>query len=92
MDVAAQGPLALRATPHLGLVLFASSIVYGYRDVWPLMTYKLDPVDAHEGTILWTKIVLLLVGGIIVPLIMPRSHHLIKYEVRIYESSVLRGR
>ena len=30
--------------------------VYAYRDVWPLMTFTLEPADRTEGELLWYKV------------------------------------
>lgn len=30
--------------------------VYAYRDVWPLMTFTLQPADSAEGDLLWAKV------------------------------------
>ncbi|THH30400.1 hypothetical protein EUX98_g3808 [Antrodiella citrinella] len=59
---------------HLVCVLLASWILYFYRDVWPLCTFTLSPVDADEGWLIWTKVAVLSVAAVIVPLFMPRQH------------------
>ncbi|VDB86203.1 unnamed protein product [Peniophora sp. CBMAI 1063] len=61
------------ASPHLTLILLTGFAVYAYRNVWPLMTYTLNPVDS-EGALLWVKITLLGVAGIVIPLITPRRY------------------
>ncbi|VDB89903.1 unnamed protein product [Peniophora sp. CBMAI 1063] len=74
LNIVAEAPLARTAAPHLVLILLASSAVYGFRDIWPLMTYTLRPVDAQAGALLWVKIALLAVAGIVIPLIVPRQY------------------
>ncbi|KAG6908669.1 hypothetical protein DXG01_003683 [Tephrocybe rancida] len=48
--------------------------IYGYRDLLPLSTYTELPLDISEGWILWTKIGLLALSGLVVPVSMPRHH------------------
>ncbi|KZV63334.1 P-loop containing nucleoside triphosphate hydrolase protein [Peniophora sp. CONT] len=74
LNIVAQAPLARTAAPHLVLILLASCAVYGVRDIWPLMTYTLRPLDAREGTLLWIKITLIALAGIIIPLTVPRQY------------------
>lgn len=45
------------------------------------MTYVLSPVDAHEGPVLWIKITILTIGGIVIPGIMPWQYVPVNYEV-----------
>ncbi|EKM56938.1 uncharacterized protein PHACADRAFT_208107 [Phanerochaete carnosa HHB-10118-sp] len=56
---------------HLSLVTFAILAVYAYRDVWPLMTFALQPKDGHEGVFLWTKLALAAFVGAIEPMFEP---------------------
>ncbi|KAI1790046.1 P-loop containing nucleoside triphosphate hydrolase protein [Ganoderma leucocontextum] len=55
------------------LVLLAAWAVYAYRDIWPLATYDLTPIDGPEGSLLWVKIGLLTLAAIVLPLISPRQ-------------------
>ena len=66
---------------HLVVVLLAAWAVYIYRDVWPLATYTLRPLDEDEGVIMWIKLLVLTVAAIIVPLSMPRRFSPIDPEV-----------
>ncbi|THU88444.1 P-loop containing nucleoside triphosphate hydrolase protein [Dendrothele bispora CBS 962.96] len=59
---------------HLNTVLFATFCVYVYRDVYPLITYALIPVDKHEGSLLWAKIAVLTFTAVFVPLLIPRQY------------------
>ena len=72
--LAAQRTRAAVASAHLSSLLFITFSVYAYRDVWPLLTFTLVPADAWEGTLLWVKIGLLALAGIVVPLITPRQY------------------
>ena len=38
------------------MVTVAVLAVYAYRDVWPLMTFTLHPIDSAEGDLLWAKV------------------------------------
>ncbi|KAI0918361.1 hypothetical protein AcV5_002367 [Taiwanofungus camphoratus] len=72
--MAAKPWLSRLVSRHLALVLFLSWAVYVYRDIWPLATFTLAPVDAAEGGILWAKIGLLTAAAVVVPLCMPRQY------------------
>ncbi|VDC03809.1 unnamed protein product [Peniophora sp. CBMAI 1063] len=74
LNITAHASRAQTAGLHLVLVLLASCAAYGFRDIWPLMTYTLRPLDAGEGALLWLKISLLALAGIIIPLISPRQY------------------
>ena len=54
------------------IILLAMWAVYAYRDIWPLATYDLAPIDGGEGNLLWAKIGLLTLAAIVLPLISPR--------------------
>ncbi|KAF7965838.1 hypothetical protein HWV62_41236 [Athelia sp. TMB] len=62
------------ASNHLALVLFVTFAVYACRDLWPLATFTESPVDINEGTLLWAKISLLGLTGVVIPLVKPRVH------------------
>ncbi|KAJ3801154.1 hypothetical protein GGU11DRAFT_770568 [Lentinula aff. detonsa] len=59
---------------HLNIVLLAALCVYLYRDVYPLITFTLEPKDLSEGGILWAKIGLLTILGVVIPLAIPRPY------------------
>ena len=61
-------------TRHNNFVLFIALVVYVYRDIWPLATYTLNPVDGSEGALLWTKLVVLFTTAVIIPLVVPRQY------------------
>ena len=60
-----------------------------YRDVWPLCTFTLTPVDAAEGWLLWSKVALLIVAAVIIPLVMPRLHTPIDAEVSSFSTQIV---
>ncbi|THU87009.1 P-loop containing nucleoside triphosphate hydrolase protein [Dendrothele bispora CBS 962.96] len=59
---------------HLEIVLLVPLGIYVYRDIFPLGTYTLEPVDACEGNYLWTKISMLVFIAIVLPLFTPREY------------------
>lgn len=60
-----------RQANTLFLISFA---VFGYRDLYPLATFDLTPLDFEEGWIVWVKIALLFALGIVIPLAIPRRY------------------
>lgn len=66
--------LSNRATRHNNLLLLLTFGVYAYRDIWPLATYFLEPVDGAEGKYLWAKISILAVTSIVIPLCIPSAY------------------
>ncbi|KAH9986083.1 hypothetical protein BJV74DRAFT_845474 [Russula compacta] len=62
------------ASFHLSSLLLITFSVYAYRDIWPLLTFTLLPADGWEGTLLWKKIGILAVAGVLIPLFMPRQY------------------
>ncbi|PVG02126.1 hypothetical protein CPB86DRAFT_772767 [Serendipita vermifera] len=61
------------AKNHLVTLLLATWGIYIYRDLWPLATYTLHPIDPNHWTT-WTAIGLLTVVGIFVPFLMPHEY------------------
>ncbi|KZT06271.1 P-loop containing nucleoside triphosphate hydrolase protein [Laetiporus sulphureus 93-53] len=74
LSVATNAQLSKLATRHLALVLLLVWGVYVYRDIWPLATYSLTPVDAAEGGLLWAKFSVLSFAAVFVPLLVPRQY------------------
>ncbi|KAH9886263.1 P-loop containing nucleoside triphosphate hydrolase protein [Cubamyces lactineus] len=64
----------IRAFNHASTILAVAWGVYMYRDVWPLATIYLAPEDAPEGVVMWIKLGLLSLSGVIVPLLSPRKY------------------
>lgn len=61
-------------TRHLVLLLTATVFVYTYRDLWPMATYTLDPIDAALSPFIWIEVTILGIAGIFVPLCIPRQY------------------
>ncbi|KAH8835448.1 hypothetical protein DL96DRAFT_1730898 [Flagelloscypha sp. PMI_526] len=59
---------------HMNTVLLSSLGLYCVRDVYPLLTYTLEPLDGNEGALLWAQIGLLTIACIVVPLFIPRRY------------------
>ncbi|KAI0768312.1 P-loop containing nucleoside triphosphate hydrolase protein [Trametes elegans] len=59
---------------HLTLSLVVAWGVYVYRDLWPLATTDDGPADIAEGAILWSRLGLLTLGGVVIPLLVPRTY------------------
>ena len=45
--------------------------LYIYRDIWPLMVFNRHPADEAEGSLLYTKIALIVFVGVVEPLFEP---------------------
>lgn len=56
---------------HLSMVLLSVFAVYAYRDIWPLLTFTLRPLDEAEGRVLWVKVALAGLAGILAPVLEP---------------------
>ena len=65
--------LASTASKHLTLVALVFFGVYVRRDIWPLATFALRPLDEAQGTLLWVKIALIAFIGVIEPLVEPKA-------------------
>jgi hypothetical protein len=78
-------PYASVASFHLSSILLITFSVYAYRDIWPLLTFTLSPADGREGSLLWAKVSLLAVAGVVIPLVtVPRRmSHSIPRPVRL---------
>ncbi|KAK7681700.1 hypothetical protein QCA50_015047 [Cerrena zonata] len=74
LSVVTKLPRSRVATRHLNIVLLVPLVVYGYRDVWPLVTYDLSPADGVEGKTLWIKIACMAFAAIFLPLFAPRQY------------------
>ncbi|CCM06744.1 uncharacterized protein FIBRA_09038 [Fibroporia radiculosa] len=74
VTVLAKPATTVIASRHLNAVLLTAWVVYMYRDVWPLVTFTLTPMDGEEGRFLWAKVVTLTFGAVMVPLLVPRRY------------------
>ncbi|KAG8830089.1 hypothetical protein FRC17_005452 [Serendipita sp. 399] len=61
------------AKNHLNVLFSSALLVYLYRDVWPLATFTLHPVDPHHWTT-WTSIALLILVAVVIPVSMPHEY------------------
>ncbi|EKM51069.1 uncharacterized protein PHACADRAFT_199901 [Phanerochaete carnosa HHB-10118-sp] len=62
---------ALTLSPHLTVIACTIFATYAYRDIWPLMTYKLRPQDESEGKLVWAKVALAAWAGFLSPILEP---------------------
>ncbi|KAH9028059.1 ABC transporter type 1, transmembrane domain-containing protein [Lactarius deliciosus] len=74
MTLTARRVRASVASFHLSSLLLGTFSVYAYRDIWPLLTFTLSPVDAWEGALLWVRIGLLAFVAIVIPLLVPYQY------------------
>ncbi|KAH9028057.1 hypothetical protein EDB83DRAFT_2543807 [Lactarius deliciosus] len=74
MTVTARRVRASVASFHLSSLLLGTFSVYAYRNIWPLLTFTLSPVDAWEGALLWVRIGLLAFAAIVIPLLVPYQY------------------
>jgi hypothetical protein len=65
---------AKTASRHVASILLVVLGLYAYRDIWPLGTYTLTPLDEKEGFFLWSRVTLLVFAGVVVPLVMPNQY------------------
>ncbi|KAJ6521925.1 P-loop containing nucleoside triphosphate hydrolase protein [Mycena vulgaris] len=62
------------AVKHLNTLLAATFGVYFYRDIFPLATFTIAPMDLSEGRLLWFKVITLFTVSGIIPLAIPRQY------------------
>ncbi|KAF7377837.1 hypothetical protein MSAN_00207200 [Mycena sanguinolenta] len=62
------------ATKHLHTVLLSTFIVYFCRDIFPLATFALKPMDLREGKLLWPKVTVLFGVSVVIPIFIPRQY------------------
>ncbi|KAF8214920.1 P-loop containing nucleoside triphosphate hydrolase protein [Mycena galopus ATCC 62051] len=63
-----------RLIRHANYILLLVFCVYVYRDLVPLATFTGVPADLDEGWRLWTKIALLFITAVIIPMFTPRQY------------------
>lgn len=74
MAVSTPSKIANVVNTHLICVLLGTWVVYGYRDIYPLGTFTLEPLDLHEGWLMWTKLAILTFAAVIVPSFVPTQY------------------
>lgn len=85
-------PLGHHAFAHASLLLAVTWGAYMYRNVWPLATLTESPADLAEGKVLWAKVALLFLGGVVLPLLTPRQYIPLNAKVRVFLFLLRRGR
>ncbi|EJC97739.1 P-loop containing nucleoside triphosphate hydrolase protein [Fomitiporia mediterranea MF3/22] len=60
------------ASLQLAFVLFMDFFVYFVLDVWPCAELRPKPFDPADEPTTWVRVALLTLGGVIIPLVMPR--------------------
>ncbi|VDC01970.1 unnamed protein product [Peniophora sp. CBMAI 1063] len=81
LDIAAGFAVARLASAHLVTVLLLAFALYAVRDLWPLVTFTLQPIDGYEGPLLWIQVALLGIAGVLVPLCIPRQYVPVEGEI-----------
>ncbi|CAL1696193.1 unnamed protein product [Somion occarium] len=74
LSIACKPTVARSAIRHLCSILLVVFAVFFYRDMWPLCTTHLRPVDDGEGVALWIHLGVLTFAAAIVPLMIPRQY------------------
>ncbi|KAH7903537.1 ABC transporter type 1, transmembrane domain-containing protein [Hygrophoropsis aurantiaca] len=59
---------------HLSILLLAIFAIFVARDIFPLATFTTQPEDIGEGWVLWAKIIILALIGVVLPLVTPRQY------------------
>lgn len=67
---------------HVNLLLFVLFLVDGYKDVLPLLTFKRSPIDGLNGWLAWSRMSILLLVSVIVPLFTPHEYIPVDKKVR----------
>ncbi|WVQ74599.1 hypothetical protein IAR50_004200 [Cryptococcus sp. DSM 104548] len=66
-------PLRRHLISHLDVLLFLAFGVYAYRDIWPLLTFHLEPADI-QNPITFSRLAILTLAAVVIPLIRPRTY------------------
>ncbi|KAK7694249.1 hypothetical protein QCA50_001429 [Cerrena zonata] len=74
LSVVCRPSIAKPAITHLCVVLLVVLAVFFYRDLWPLCTTTLHPIDNGDGIALWIHIGVLTFAAAVVPLVVPRPY------------------
>lgn len=72
--VLARRKVANIANTHLIWVLFGTWVVFAYRNIYPLGTFTLEPLDLHEGWCMWAKLSVLTFAAVLVPSFVPTQY------------------
>ncbi|EJD51854.1 hypothetical protein AURDEDRAFT_82731 [Auricularia subglabra TFB-10046 SS5] len=66
---------------HLGVVLVGTWLVFIYRNIWPLATYTLAPLDVDSDALFWHKFIVLTLVAAVVPLLIPNPYVPVDQEI-----------
>ena len=83
ITITVRRPWVAIVNSQLVFILLATWFLFMYRDVWPLATYTLQPIDLNEGWLLWVKISVLSITAVGIPLLMPRRYIPVNPKVRV---------
>ena len=72
--VSTPSKIANVANTHLVWVLFGTWVVYSYRDIYPFGTFTLEPLDLHEGWLMWAKLAVLTFAATAIPSFIPTQY------------------
>ncbi|KAF9650725.1 multidrug resistance-associated ABC transporter [Thelephora ganbajun] len=72
--ISARPRIANLANTHLVWVLFGTWLLFAYRDLYPLATFTLSPIDIEEGWLLWSKVGVLTFVATILPIVVPSQY------------------
>lgn len=72
LSIGGNRQLASTASRHLTLVALVFFGVYVHRDILPLATFALRPLDDAQGPLLWIKIAFITYIGVVEPLVEPK--------------------
>ncbi|KAF8513392.1 hypothetical protein JB92DRAFT_3116459 [Gautieria morchelliformis] len=74
MTLVSNGEWSSVARTHMTVIMLAVAAVYARRDLYPLATYILKPVDGAQGWLLWSRLGVASLVGIVIPLVIPRIY------------------
>ena len=83
VSISATRSTSNRVIRHLALILTVTWFTFAYRDLWPLATFTLRPIDEAMGPLIWVEIALLTVAAILVPFLVPRQYIPVDPKVRL---------
>lgn len=59
---------------HLSMLLLFVFGVYFIRDIWPLATFTLVPLDRKDGWLTWSRVGVISFAAVLIPLCTPREY------------------
>ncbi|KAG8864758.1 hypothetical protein FRB96_003344 [Tulasnella sp. 330] len=66
--------LSPKASTHLTLLLLIAFGVSAYENLVPLGTYTANSKDGAGGRLAWSRLALLFIAGVVIPIVSPRKH------------------